>query len=173
MDLWKAINTRRSVRRFAPSEVSASTVKKLLEAAVRAPTAGNMQPWHFIVVRSSEVKQALASAAYEQGFVAQAPVVIVVCADPERSAARYGSRGRDLYCLQDTAAATDHILLAATALGLGTCWVGAFDEAAVARALALPTEWRPVAMVPVGQPSTDPGAGRARRSLCEVTSFIE
>jgi nitroreductase len=132
-----------------------------------------MQPWHFVIVRSPRIKQALASAAYGQRFVTQAPVVIVVCADPERSAARYGSRGRDLYCLQDTAAATEHILLAATALGLGTCWVGAFDEAVAARALALPADLRPVAIVPVGQPSTEPEASAARRPLSEVTSFID
>jgi nitroreductase len=173
VDLWTAISNRCSVRSFAPGELDASTVKKLLEAAVRAPTAGNMQPWHFVVVRSAEVKQALASAAYGQGFVAQAPVVIVVCAEPERSAARYGLRGRDLYCLQDTSAATEHILLAATALGLGACWVGAFDEQAAARTLDLPAQLRPVAMVPIGQPSTGPGIGSSRRPLYEVTSFIE
>jgi nitroreductase len=173
MDLWTAMNNRHSVRRFAPGEVDASSVKKLLEAAVRAPTAGNMQPWHFVVVRSPEVKQALASAANGQAFVAQAPVMIVVCADPERSAARFGSRGSELYCLQDTAAATEHILLAATALGLGACWVGAFDEAAAARTLQLPAQWRPVAMVPVGQPGAGPRTSSARRPLHEVTSFIE
>ena len=173
MDLWTAIDRRYSVRRFSSAEVSASTVRKILSAAIRAPTAGNRQPWHFIVVRREEVKHALARAAYGQGFVAQAPVVIVVCADPERSAMRYGARGRELYCLQDTAAATENILLAATALGLGGCWVGAFDEMAAARALALPRALRPVAMVPIGEPMPEPGGRTPRRPLSEVTSFME
>jgi nitroreductase len=110
MDLWDAIENRRSVRRFGPGEVSAKTVRRILEAAVRAPSAGNRQPWHFIVVRDSELKQALAIAARGQTFLVEAPVVIVICADPERSASRFGERGRELYCLQDTAAATEHIL---------------------------------------------------------------
>ena len=173
MDLWTAIDRRYSVRWFSSAEVSASTVRKILAAAIRAPSAGNRQPWHFIVVRREEVKHALARAAYGQGFVAQAPVVIVVCADPERSAVRYGARGRELYCLQDTAAATEHILLAATAFGLGGCWVGAFDEMAAARALALPRALRPVAMVPIGKPMPEPGGRTPRRPLPEVTSFME
>ncbi len=171
MDLWDAIDRRHSVRRFGPGEVSAKTITRILEAAVRAPSAGNRQPWHFIVVSDSELKQALAIAAHGQGFLADAPVVIVICADPERSASRFGERGRELYCLQDTAAATEHILLAATAFGLGTCWVGAFDEQEAARALNLPNHLRPVAMVPIGHPLGGDGTGTARRPLSEVTSF--
>nr|MBC7244081.1 nitroreductase family protein [Chloroflexota bacterium] len=172
MDLWTVIARRCSIRRFTSEEVSASTVQKILEAAIRAPSAGNRQPWHFVVVRRAAVKEALAQAAYGQDFVAEAPVVIVVCAEPERSALRYGARGRDLYCLQDTAAATEHILLAATALGLGCCWVGAFDEKAAARALALPSQFRPIAMVPIGQ-AAEPMARTPRRPLSEVTSYLE
>ncbi len=171
MDLWDAIEKRRSVRRFGPGEVSAKTIKTILEAAVRAPSAGNRQPWHFIVVRDSELKQALAIAARGQAFLAEAPVVIVICADPERSASRFGERGKQLYCLQDTAAATEHILLAATALGLGTCWVGAFDEQEAAHALSLPDHLRPVAMVPIGHSLGGGGTGAARRPLSEVISF--
>ena len=173
MDLWKVIEARYSVRDFGPAEVNESTVDRILEAAIRAPSAGNRQPWHFIVVRDTEVKRGLAAAAGGQDFVGSAPVVIVVCADPERSATRYGDRGRELYCLQDTAAATEHILLAATALGLGGCWVGAFDEQAAARALSLPGHLRPVAMVPIGHPATPQGERRQRRPLSEVTSLQE
>ena len=171
MDLWTAIDLRCSVRGFDSSDVSPETVERILQAAIRAPSAGNRQPWHFVVVRHRETKQSLAEAAYGQDFVAQAPVVIVVCADPERSGARYGSRGRELYCLQDTAAAIEHILLAATASGLGCCWVGAFDETAARRALNLPGHLRPVAMVPIGQP-TEPRHRSSRRPLSDVTSFV-
>mgnify|MGYP005837014551 CR=1 FL=1 len=172
MDLWTAIERRCSIRRFTPEEVSAATVQKILEAAIRAPSAGNRQPWHFFVVRRASVKEALAQAAYGQDFVAEAPVVIVVCAEPERSALRYGARGRELYCLQDTAAATEHILLAVTALGLGCCWVGAFDEKAAACALSLPSQFRPIAIVPIGQ-AAEPMSRTPRRPLSEVTSYLE
>jgi nitroreductase len=173
MDLWTAMNNRHSVRSFQPTEVSPETVTRLLEAAVRAPSAGNRQPWQFIVVRRTALKQRLAEAAHGQGSVAEAPVVIVICAEPERSATRYGARGKELYCLQDTAAATEHILLAATALGLGTCWVGAFDEEAAAQALRLPVRLRPVAMVPVGEPAEQRASASDRRPLSEVVSFLE
>jgi nitroreductase len=173
MDLWTAIERRHSVRRFSSAAVPQSDIERILAAAVRAPSAGNRQPWHFIVVRNRELKTALATAAGGQGFVAAAPVVVVVCAEPDRSAARYGVRGRDLYCLQDTAAATEHVLLATTALGLGACWVGAFDETAAARALSLPATLRPVAMVPIGHPLVEGGRPSSRRSLEEVTSSLD
>ena len=135
-DFWQVLAGRRSVRAFERSQnVSDEQVQQLLQAAIAAPSAGNMQPWFFYVVRDVEVRRRLAQAAWGQGFVAEAPVAIVVCAEPERSARRYGDRGRDLYCLQDTAAATENILLTAVAMGLAACWVGAFDEAAAAQAL--------------------------------------
>ncbi len=173
MDLWTAIERRRSVRRFSSAEVPQSDIEKILATATRAPSAGNRQPWHFIVVRNAELKRALAAAAGGQDSVAAAPAVIVVCAEPQQSAARYGRRGRELYCLQDTAAATEHILLAATALDLGACWVGAFDETAAAEALSLPATLRPVAMVPIGHPVAEAGPGSSRRSLAEVTSWLD
>ena len=173
MDFWQVIEERHSVRGFdAGREVPPEMVQRILEAAIRAPSAGNCQPWHFVVVRNEQTKDLLAVAAYEQWFIAEAPVVIVVCADPVRSASRYGSRGVQLYCLQDTAAATEHILLAATALGLGACWVGAFDERAASKALGLPDSLRPVAIVPIGYPAAPPHR-TSRRSLEEVVTFSE
>jgi len=173
MDFWQVIEERHSVRNFEVGrDVSADMVERILGAAIRAPSAGNCQPWHFVVVRNEQVKDSLAQAAYGQWFVAEAPVVIVVCADPARSAWRYGSRGTQLYCLQDTAAATEHILLAATALGLGACWVGAFDERAASKALDLPASLRPVAIVPIGYPAGRPYR-TSRRGLEEVVTFRE
>jgi nitroreductase len=173
MDLWEAIKERRSIRRYVQEhDVSAETVEQLLQAAIAAPSAGNCQPWHFAVVRDPEIKRGLAEAAYGQRFVAQAPVVIVVCADPARSASRYGRRGSELYCLQDTAAATENSLLGVTALGLGACWVGAFDEGAAARVLDLPSHLRPVAMIPIGHPGERFARRTPRRSLPEITTLI-
>jgi len=104
--------------------------------------------------------------------VGQAPVVIVVCADPTRSASRYSGRGSELYCLQDTAAATENILLGVTALGLGACWVGAFDERAATTVLDLPSHLRPVVMIPIGHPSERSVRRTPRRPLSEITTFI-
>jgi len=172
MDFWEVISRRRSIRAYEPGRpVPDEIICQLLEGALRAPSAGNRQPWHFIVVRDEMTKAGLASAAYGQHFVAQAPVVIVVCADPSRSAARYGTRGRELYCLQDTAAAAENLLLAAVALGLGACWVGAFDERAAASALRLGSHLRPVALIPLGHPMERAARRTSRRDLQDVVSY--
>jgi nitroreductase len=172
MDLRQAIGSRCSQRQFDTTwPVSDADVTRLLEAAIRAPSAGNLQPWFFYVVRDAEVRQRLSEAANGQGFVAQAPVVIVVCAEPERSAARYGDRGRQLYCLQDTASAITIIHLAAVAMDLGTCWVGAFNEELASEALGLTSALRPVAMIPVGKPARQVQP-RQRRPLEEVSLFL-
>lgn len=173
MDFWQVLENRYSVRNFDPAvDVPPETVERILEAAIRAPSAGNRQSWHFYVVRDLESRQGLAAAAYGQGFVAQAPLAIVVCADAEQSAERYGQRGRELYCLQDTAAAIEHILLAAVALELGSCWVGAFDEDRATRALNLPRQHRPVAILPIGKPAGVPTTRTPRRSQAQVVSHI-
>ena len=173
MDLWQVLEARHSVRQFDPAvEVSPETVERILRAAVWAPSAGNRQPWHFYVVRDLGLRRGLAAAAYGQDFLAQAPVVIVVCADAEQSAARYRERGRELYCLQDTAAATAHMLLAAVDLGLGSCWVGAFDEGQAAVVLSLPAQHRPVAMLPIGRPAGQPARSPERRPLDAVATFL-
>ncbi len=173
MDFWEAVEKRHSVRRFdVDRDVAPEIVERILSAAILAPSAGNCQPWHFFVVRDAVIKRHLAEAAWGQRFVAEAPVVIVVCAEPARSSARYGSRGSSLYCLQDTAAATEHILLAATALDLGSCWVGAFDERAAAQALQLSAHLRPVAMVPIGYPLRPTARHTTRRKPDEVVTYI-
>lgn len=171
MDFWQVIRSRHSVREFAPGrEVAPELVNTLLEAAIEAPSAGNRQSWHFVVVREAARRAALARAAGGQMFLATAPVVIVVCADPDRSAARYGQRGRSLYTYQDTAAAAQNLLLAATALGLGSCWVGAFDDGAVSQALSLGRGLIPVAMIPVGYGAGPTGRETTRRPVSEVVT---
>ena len=173
MDLWKAIESRNSVRSYDPTvDVPPEAVDRLLAAAIRAPSAGNRQPWHFYVVRDLALRRGLAAAAYDQAFISQAPVVIVVCADAEQSAERYRRRGRELYCLQDTAAATEHILLGAVALGLGSCWVGAFDEDWASRVLGLPQHHRPVAILPIGKPAHEPAMRAGRQPLDTVVSYV-
>ncbi len=151
MDVFEAIEKRRSVRSFEPNrDVPEELVEEILRCGCQAPSAGNVQPWRFIVVRDEGLKQALAAAAQGQDFVAQAPVVIVVCADLASHSLSYGQRGVELYSIQDTAAAIENMLLAATALGLGACWVGAFREDEAAQALHLVKDMRPLALIPAG-----------------------
>ncbi|MDD3824966.1 MAG: nitroreductase family protein [Anaerolineae bacterium] len=173
MDFWQVLEARYSVRRFDPAtDVPPETVERILQAAIRAPSAGNRQPWHFYVVRDAALRSGLAAAAFGQEYVAQAPVAIVVCADADQSAARYHERGRELYCLQDTAAAATHILLAAVALGLGSCWIGAFDEGQAAAVLELPSRHRPVAILPIGRPAGERGGATSREPLESVATFL-
>jgi len=169
VDVFEAVFKRRSVRSFKKAPVTAGQIERLLDAARWAPSAGNLQPWVFVVVTAARTREALAAAAYGQGFLAEAPVVIAVATKPP-ARTPYGERGAQLYCLQDTAAAVENILLAAHALGLGACWVGAFDDGAVAQALELGPDERPVALVPVGEPAR---VGKSdRKSLADVVRYI-
>ena len=166
-DLLQLMRTRRSVRKLSSEPLPEGCEAKLLEAFVWAPSGGNKQPWHVRIVHDASLKHRLSAAAHSQPSVQDAPVVFVVCADLDRAFGAYKERGRELYCLQDTAAAVQNMLLAAHAMGLGTCWVGAFEEEAVRDALALPTHLRPVAMVPVGVPKEQPRAP-SRRPVAEI-----
>ncbi|RJS80176.1 nitroreductase family protein [Candidatus Bathyarchaeota archaeon] len=170
MDVLEAIKNRRSIRAFKNEDISSETVEKLIDAARWAPSAGNIQPWEFIIVKNSEVKRRLAEAALNQKFVEKAPVVIVVCADENRSFKGYGLRGKSLYCIQDTAAAIQNIHLAACSLGLATCWVGAFKEEDVRKILDVPDGVRPVALVPVGYPAEKPSPP-PRRPLSQIIHY--
>ena len=154
MDLEDVLLTRRSIRGFKNTEIPEATVTKLLELANAAPSAGNVQGRDFIVVRKPEVRSALAQAALGQEFVAEAPVVIVVCGNTVRSGRHYGSRGMELYHIQDTDAAVQNLLLAVHNEGLGACWVGAFSESAVCDILDLPDGIRPLVIIPIGVPKT-------------------
>lgn len=153
MEFYEVIERRSSTRDFTSENVGEQVVSRLLEAACKAPTAGNLQPWRFFVARDPGVRRRLTDAAFGQPYVSGAPVVIVVCADLDVCAHGYGSRGENLYSIQDTAAAVENILLSAVAEGLGACWVGAFDEEAAKGVLGLPPGIRPLAMVPVGHPA--------------------
>lgn len=156
MDLFDVIRDRRSIRSFKSDPVSEAFLRKILEAARWAPSAGNCQARDFILVKDPKIKEALCQAALGQCFIKEAPVDIVVCANEERSAARYGSRGRKLYCILDAAAAAQNILLAVHALGLGACWVGAYNDEAVTQILNLPEGIKPVAIIPIGYPAEKP-----------------
>jgi nitroreductase len=158
VDVFEAIKGRRSVRAFKRDAVKEEDLKKILEAARWAPSAGNRQPLEIVVVRDEATKRRLAQAAHGQDFIVDAPIVLVICANVARASSRYGERGASLYCIQDTAAATQNIHLAAYALGYATCWIGAFDEREAAEIVDAPGDVRPVAIVPIGRPGEKPSA---------------
>ncbi|MCK5559667.1 MAG: nitroreductase family protein [Thermoplasmata archaeon] len=158
MDVNTAIKTRKSIRKFAKSrDIPEKMVLEILELGNHAPSAGNLQARDFIVVRDVKNKNLLAQVAYGQNFIATAPVVIVVCANQERSGGHYGPRGRTLYCIQDSDAAIENIMLIVHSYGLGACWIGAFDEALASEVLELPKHIRPLAIIPIGYPAEEPG----------------
>lgn len=157
MDVIEAIKKRRSIRQYKSQEVPEDVLRTILDCARFAPSAGNRQPWTFVVVKTQEIRDQLVGAAGKQPMLGQAPVVIVICADLEVSGARYEDRGRTLYALQDTAAAIENMMLAAVSFGLGTCWIGAFKETEVRKILNLPVNLKPVAMMPLGYPDQERG----------------
>ena len=157
MECMEAIRERRSIRRFKDTPIERGILEELLNAAQMAPSAGNLQARDFIVVTNRITKQKLAKAALDQSFIERAPIVIVAVANIERSSRVYRSRG-ELYAIQDGTAGVMNLLLAAHAVGLATCWVGAFDERAVSGLLGLPPGTRPVAIIPLGYGDEKPRA---------------
>jgi len=171
MELQEAIRKRRSIRSFSSEvDVTDEDIRKIIEAGIWAPSSGNTQCWQFLVTRNDKIKAGLAKAAFGQDFIKEAPVVIVVSADL-RCSKKYGKRGVETYALQDTAAAIQNMLLTITELGLGSCWVGAFDEVGVREVLNLSEDIRPLAILPIGQPKESPKAPK-RREFAEVTRWI-
>jgi len=171
MDFSELSQSRRSIRNFKQQDISREDIVKLIKAAQSAPSAGNCQPWHFYVISDTKLQTEIKNACGNQEFMLTAPVFIVVCADIRRSERSYGDRGRTLYCIQDTAAAIQNLLLCAKSLGLGTCWCGAFDEDKVSAILRLQKDMRPVAIIPVGYPASEP-VPTWRRPIDEIVTFI-
>lgn len=168
--LFAAIKNRGSVRKFQKKDVSRETLEKILLAAIFAPSAGNFQPWEFIVVKDPEIKKHLAESSYDNKWIAEAPVIIVSCINMRVAGSLYGERGEKLYGIQDVAAATENLLLAATSLGLGATWVGAFSEPGVKVILEIPDYVRPAAFVVLGFPAEEPHT-LERHSLSDVVHF--
>jgi nitroreductase len=155
MEVADAIESRRSIRRYREKEVPEGMLKAILRAGQMAPSAGNMQGRDFMIVKDRDTREMISHAALGQRFLAEAPVCVVVCANVARSSSRYGKRG-ELYAVQDSAASAMNMMLMAQDLGLGTCWVGAFNEKALSELLDIPQGVRPVALIPVGYPDESP-----------------
>lgn len=155
MDVFTAVKERRSIRKFLKKDIPEKVFDKLVDALIWAPSAGNLQSRKFFFIRDEKTKSRLASAALNQGFISEAPVIVVCCADAAK-AAPYGHRGVELYALQDVSASIMAMMLVAHEEGLGTCWVGAFKDEEVSGVLGLSDMLRPVAIVPVGYPAKIP-----------------
>jgi nitroreductase len=155
-DFFETVRHRHSVRKYQERGVELEKLHAILEMACAAPSAGDLQAYHIVVVARPDERRALRVAAQDQEFVAEAPVCLVFCADPERSARLYGGRGRTLYALQDATIAAAYAQLAIVAAGMASTWVGAFDEDKVREILHLKPELVPVALVSLGYPAELP-----------------
>ncbi len=158
MDVLRAIEKRRSIRKYKRDPIPQEKLELILEAARLAPSAGNKQPWHFVVVEDQTRKEALVKASDQHTFMSDAAAIVVAVGDPEKSANWFE---------KDTMIAIEHMVLAATSLGYGTCWIGAFDENELKRLLKIPDGQKVVALLPIGVPDQIPGP-KSRMMLPEI-----
>lgn len=166
LGVLEAIKGRRSIRNYSSAPVEEEKLIQVLEAARLSPSAANEQAWKFIVVRNEDTRKKLAEAAGGQEFVGQAPVVIVACGtEPDKIMLC----GQHRYTV-DLSIAVSYIILEAYALGLGTCWLGRFEENKVKTILNIPDGVRVVAVTPLGYPAESPQA-RPRKELAEIVSY--
>lgn len=160
MDFLELVRTRRSIRAYQDRPVEEEKLTRILEAARLAPSWANKQCWSFVVVRDGQLIEEVAkSAGIGHRFLRDAPVIVAVCADPVVS----GHRNDMDYFLVDAAITMEHLVLAATELELGTCWIVGFDENKVKAVLGVPIDQRVVALTPVGYPGDDGGLGNRLR----------
>jgi len=172
IDQFKELcQNRHSIRSFTEEPVADELIKKILEVIQTAPSAGNLQAYEVVVVKDPQERQKLAKAAFGQGCVTGAPVVLAFVALPVTSGQRYGSRGAQLYSIQDATIACTYATLAATALGLSSVWVGAFQEEEVRPVLKADASHIPVALLPIGYGAEEPLL-TPRRSLEDIARSI-
>jgi len=171
MNVLDAIDARQSIRAYEPRPIEPEKLEAILSAANRAASAANLQAYHIHVVRDEARKQSLVAAAAGQKFLASAPVVLVFAVEPGRSAAKFGARGEQVYCMQDACAAVCNAMLAAVGLGLGTCWVDTVNEELAGRAINLPADQRAAVILPVGYPAEQPPR-TVRRALSDLVTHL-
>ena len=167
MEFFQVIDKRHSMRRYTDAPIEEEKLQQILATINRAPSAGNLQGYEVYIVRKVEQRLALVQAAGGQEFITEAPVTLIFCANPDRSAVWYKKRGVKLYSVQDATIACTFAMLAATALGLATVWVGAFDEKAVRSVVDIPAELMPVALLPIGYAAKEPRI-TPRRELTDI-----
>ncbi|MBW2970387.1 nitroreductase family protein [Candidatus Woesearchaeota archaeon] len=149
MDTLECIATRRCIRKFLDIPVEFEKIGNIMDAGRYAPSAGNLQDWKFMLITDEAMRNEIAKACVEQFWIATAPVIILVCTEPEKTKRFYGRSG-EKFSIQNSAAVVQNMLLAAHAEGLGACWVGAFEEEAIRRLLEIPDSVMVQAIVPIG-----------------------
>jgi nitroreductase len=168
MKVLEAIQKRRSVRKYKENPIPEEALLRVLEAARLAPSGKNFQPWKFIIVKDKALKEKLARASAGQYFIARAPIIIVGCGFPDNCYARMGRYMKSWSV--DVTIALEHLILQAQEEGLGTCWIGSFEEGEVKALLNVPEEVKVLALTPLGYPEEIP-AFRGRKSLDEIISY--
>lgn len=172
-DFFETVRHRHSIRKYqANAPIEAEKLHAVLEMACAAPSAGDLQSYRIFAISREELRGRLAAAADDQRFISQAPVSLVFCADTGRSAQRYGDRGKTLYAVQDATIAATYAQLAIVAAGMGSTWVGDFNEREVAKLLELPGDVIPIAIISLGYPAELPEP-TGRRRMDEVVTYLE
>ncbi|NOY61850.1 MAG: nitroreductase [Gammaproteobacteria bacterium] len=172
-DFFETVRHRHSIRKYQlDAPVEREKLHAVLEMACAAPSAGDLQSYHIVVVTNQQVRDHLCEAADNQDFIREAPVSLVFCSDPARCSKVYGDRGEQLYALQDATIAASYAQLAVVAAGMASTWVGQFDEQAVIRQLSLKPGVRPVALLSIGYPAELP-APSSRRRLDDVLTYLD
>lgn len=166
--LMELIETRRSIRSYKDQEIEEDKLNYVLQAFRKAPSAKNLQPWKLVVIKNKKILKDITIACNNQTFMEEAPVIIAACAKEEES---YGTMGGYMNSYPiDIAIALEHLILAATEKGLGTCWIGAFKEQLVKDILGVPENVRVVALTPLGYPAREASI-RGRKPLTEIISY--
>lgn len=168
MEFYEVLRKRKSVRKYKPDPVSDDALNRILEAGRIAPSAKNIQPWHFIVVRDRKTKEKLIEACRGQRFIAEADVILCGCSSEKIAWGRMG--GYMSAFAIDLTIAFEHMILAAANEALATCWIGAFEEKKVKEILRVPDDVRVVALTPIGHPAED-AKNRGRKPLGEIVSY--
>ncbi|MFX0141504.1 MAG: nitroreductase family protein [Candidatus Hodarchaeota archaeon] len=158
MTVFEVIKTRRSIRSYKVGEIPKDHLMKILNCAQLAPSASNMQPYKFIIVQDPQIRKQIGKMANYQTFISKAAVIIIGLGD---------CISREKWYKVDLAIAMEHMVLVATELGYGTCWIGAFDEESIKELLKIPDELKIVALLPIGIPNQSPPA-RPRKDFTEL-----
>ena len=177
MTFEELVHRRRSLRQYAGKPVSKEDILKCLEAARLAPSACNSQPWYFLVIDEPALKDRIAdrifSGIYSMNkFAKEAPVLVAVVSERSRLLASIGGQVRDTrYRLVDLGIASEHLILQAEELGIGSCWIGWFDEKALKKELKIPSSKKIDVVISLGYPAEDKAVPKIRKSLEEISSF--
>lgn len=166
-NFFQTVKNRYSIRQYQPRSIERDKLNTILDCIRIAPSAGNLQAFKIIIIENQEDRQALSRASFNQLHIAQAPLVLAFFQDQIRSMTKYGNRGKNLYSLQDATIACAYAQLGATALGLGSCWTGAFDENLVNQLVKAPEGMVPIALLSLGYPNEEPDP-RKRRPLSNL-----